>query len=496
MSKTIAEQVAALEAARAAKTAAMEEALGKSIEEGRSTSDSERDSFDELQREVETIDDDLKRLRALEKIMASKAVALPAQPKTIEAGSAARDPERHPAPQIRVTPPQLPPGIRFARMVKCLGVAQGSRDAAVRIAERRYPDDTELIAVMRAAADLGEMSDLVTKVAVSGGTTLDPVWASPLVPTTGGGFADFLEFLRPMTILGKFGAGGIPALRSVPFRTRLVSQTTGGAGYWVGEGDAKPLTKFDFASTYLTPLKVANIAVVTEELLRDSSPSADALVRDSLAAALRERLDIDFIDPAKAAVANVSPASITNGLTPIQSTGGTAAQIRTDVAALLGQFVAANNPPSTGVWVMKSLTALRLSMMTNALGEPEDFGGQLTMAGGSFFGMPVITSDYLPASGSPTGDYVVIVNASDIWIADEGGLSVDMSREASLEMDSAPSSKVGGGDTDSPSEAPTGASLVSMFQTNSVAFRAERTINWARRRASGVQVLWGVNWGE
>ena len=39
----------------------------------------------------------------------------------------------------------------------------------------------------------------------------------------------------------------------------------GGAGYWVGEGKAKPLTKFDFTRTTLTPLKVANIAVLTKE---------------------------------------------------------------------------------------------------------------------------------------------------------------------------------------------------------------------------------------
>jgi hypothetical protein len=39
-------------------------------------------------------------------------------------------------------------------------------------------------------------------------------------------------------------------------------------------------------------------------------------------------------------------------------------------------------------------------------------------------------------------------------------------------------------------------SLVSLWQTNSVGFRAERTLNWARRRASAVAVLGGVHWGE
>ena len=40
---------------------------------------------------------------------------------------------------------------------------------------------------------------------------------------------------------------------------------------------------------------------------------------------------------------------------------------------------------------------------------------------------------------------------------------------------------------------PTGTSVVSMFQTNSVAFLVERFLNWQKRRASAV--VWAhVNW--
>lgn len=286
-------------------------------------------------------------------------------------------------------------------------------------------------------------------------------------------------FLRPQTILGRFGASGIPSLRRVPFRTALIGQTSGGAGYWVGEGAAKPLTKFDFSRTVLEPTKVANIAVVTEETLRDSSPSAETIVRDQLAAALRERLDLDFIDPAKAAVAGVSPASILNGATPVVSTGTDSDAVRTDIKALFAAFIAANNAPTSGVWLMEATTALSLSLMLNPLGQPE-FPG-ITMTGGTLFGLPVIVSEYVP-----TG-IVALVNASDIYLADDGGISVDMSREASLQMDDAPTMG---------SATPTGTSLVSMFQTNSVAFRAERTISWAPRRPSAAAYLSGVAWGE
>ena len=67
MSKTIAEQITALEAARAEKAARMTAVLQKSIDEGRSTDADEQEEFDTLEQEVAAIDADLKRFRALEK---------------------------------------------------------------------------------------------------------------------------------------------------------------------------------------------------------------------------------------------------------------------------------------------------------------------------------------------------------------------------------------------------------------------------------------------
>ena len=46
----------------------------------------------------------------------------------------------------------------------------------------------------------------------------------------------------------------------------------------------------DFSTVSLTPQKVAAIAVVSNELLRDSSPSAEMLVRDALAEASAQKV--------------------------------------------------------------------------------------------------------------------------------------------------------------------------------------------------------------
>jgi HK97 family phage major capsid protein len=282
--------------------------------------------------------------------------------------------------------------------------------------------------------------------------------------------------LRKETVLGKFGVGGVPGLRAVPFRVPLITQTGGGAGYWVGEGKAKPLTSFSFTRTTLLPLKVANIAALTMESIRDSSPKSDVIVRESLIAALKERLDIDFINPAKTAVAGVSPASITNGAATVVSSGDDADDIRLDIRSIYAKFSSANNPISTGVWVMSNNTAAALTMMVNPLGQPEF---PTMMNGARLYNMPVLVTDYV-------SNIVVLINASDVYLADDGEISVDASREASLEMSDAPTHD---------SITPTGASLVSAFQTNSVFIRAERAINWMRRRTASVAYLTSVDWG-
>ncbi len=468
--KTTAEQIAEFEATRVSKAAEMEAIMTKAAEAGETLDADQSEQFDTLEAEIAAIDKHIGRLKQMQKAQAANA-----KPVTEEAGAQRMANVKaldFKEVQVRAKNTQkLEPGIAFARAAKCLALGHLEHRDAIGIAKSLYEGQDSIIAATQR---------LVTKAAIAAATTSDATWAGPLVGDETSVFADFVEYLRPQTILGRFGTNGIPSLRRVPFRVPLIGQTSGGDGYWVGEGQAKPLTKFDFERKTLEPLKVANIAVATMEVIRDSSPAADGIIRDQLAAALRERLDIDFIDPAKAAVAGVSPASILNGVAGIPSSGNTADDVRADIRAMFNAFIAANNAPTSGVWLMPATTALALSLMQNPLGQAE-FPG-ISMTGGELFGLPVIVSEYIPTSSA--GAVVALVNASDIYLGDEGGVDLSMSTEASLQMDNAP---------DNPTTAST--VLVSLWQRNLVGFRAERAINWARRRASAVAYLTGVNWG-
>lgn len=459
----------------------LDEILEKSAEDNSTPDAATEEREAELTAQRDAVVKHIERIKAAQKRAESRATPLDKDAGT-DSKKAAET--REGLSNIRVSAVDKPEkGINFARYAMCVFAANGDHEKALKIAQRHYAHVDPIINALKFQADGNNLQGLMmTKANVAAGTTLDSVWAAPLVQYQN--FAgDFVEFLRPRTIIGQFGQGNIPSLNRIPFNVRIAGQDTGGTANWVGEGKPKPLTKFDFSVTELRWFKIAAIAAMTEELMRFSDPSAERLVRDALAGAVIERMDIDFVNPAKAAVSNVSPASITNGISGIASSGSDADAIRCDLQALWQSFIQARIPARTAVYIMTSTTALALSLMRNALGQAE-FPG-ITINGGTLEGIPVIVSDYVPST-SAGSSLVILANANDIWLADDGQVTIDMSREASLQFLDNPTNDAG---------VPTATTMTSLWQTNSVGLKAERFINWARRRDAGVAYLTGVNWG-
>jgi hypothetical protein len=139
-----------------------------------------------------------------------------------------------------------------------------------------------------------------------------------------------------------------------------------------------------------------------------------------------------------------------------------------DVKAMHAPIDAANVDDSTGVYIMGTALARALAGMQNALGNKQ-FPG-LTKMGGDIDGYPVIVSNHVPA-----GDLVFLV-ADQIYISDDGAVSLKVSQDATLEMDNAP----------------TGTATRSMFQHDETAMLASRWVNWQRRRNSAVGIITGA----
>lgn len=478
---TITEQITALEATRQAKAARMTEIMELAGKEGRTTDEAEAEEVDTLAKELKSFDADLVRLKTVESLKLERAA--PVAGKTSEEASQARGGFA----TVR-TPVRQEPGSEFAKMAICLLKAKGDVDKAAKFAKQHYGQLDRLNLAFKGMQEVGSVEEFanrmdpkVTKASVGAETTSDGTYGGPLVAYNQIS-TDFIEYLRPKTIIGQFGQNGVPALRRIPFNSHIRGQTTGGSAGWVGQGKAKPVTRFGFNDTYLGWTKLAAITVLTQELARFSDPAAEDLMRQSLSDVIVQRMDIDFIDPSNAGTSGVKPASITYGVTPTASSGAAAINVRTDLGALFAGPESANLDLGSAVIIMDMKTALRLSLQQTSLGGQQY--PQMTMMGGKLDGIPVIVSNNLPAVTA--GSYMILVFASEIYLADDGQVTVDMSTEASIEMSDAPT---GASDT------PTAVSVVSMFQTNSMALRAERYINWAKRRNSAVSIISGVAYG-
>ena len=468
------ERVAGWEAKRASLAAAAAKILEIAQADGdRALTKDEGEEHDRLLAQVKECDTHLKRLRDNESILAS--------PRSAQAGQAAAVPiptgagadpnlgSRARGGDISPLRPNdnLPKGMGMARYVKALAFAKGNYQVAI-----------EYAAAQKHWENTPEVS-LALKTAVAAGTTADSSWAGPLVYNQNL-VDEFVNFLRPQTIIGK-----MTGFRRVPFNVRFPTQTSGSTVGWVGEGKAKPVSKFALSSGTLGFAKAAGIVVITMELARFSSPSAEMLVRDDLTAQMIEFLDQQFIDPGVAAVANVNPASITNGAGNISQSAAawsSQANVLTDLKTFLQGF-ADNNIEIDGTtyWIMTPSVALALSMLVTANGQYAF--PNIGVNGGTLAGIPVITSNSVAHSTS-AGSNVCLVKASEVFLADDNQVAIDVSQEASLQMDTAPSEEV---------TTPTASTVVSMFQTNSLAIRVERVINWQRRRSYGVGYIDNVH---
>jgi HK97 family phage major capsid protein/HK97 family phage prohead protease len=451
---TVAEQITQFENTRAAKAARMNELMTKAAEAGSTLDETQAEEYDTLDREVKSVDIHLTRMRELEKQNVANATRITNTTNTVAAGELRGGTSTTPVITVKAN---VPPGTSFARM--CMAMAAGHGDSYQTLQyAKQWKDSTP---------EVEQMVEHMwrTKAAVAPGTTTDATWAGPLVVTQP--LNEFLELLRPRTLLGR-----IPGLRQVPFNVSVPAQTTGGTYAWVGQNKPKPVTKADYATVTVPFAKASGIIVLSEELVKLSTPSAEALVRDEMIQGMGTFLDLQFNDPAVAAVANVNPASITNGASTAATLGPTAANAKGDIVASIGVFAAANVPLTESVWLMSDSNAFGLSVSLNGLGQPL-FPG-ITAQGGTLYGMPVVISNNCSTR-------VILVHAPSILFADEGGVQIDVSREASVQMDSAP--------TD-PADATT--VFVSLWQKNLVGLRAERMITWIRARTAGVRYITGA----
>lgn len=378
-----------------------------------------------------------------EKSIAAQAVVVPNNGGGVTVPAAARI-------EVKTNAPK---GSAFTRTAMVLAKAKGNLPLAQSLAETHYKDDAVVNGIVKAA--------------VSAGTTTVAAWAGNLIyPEQYAG--DFIELLYPKTILGRLD------LRKVPFNVRISSQTQGTSTGWVGEAQPAPVTSAGFDKVFLTWAKAYGLAVLSDELIKFSNPAAEALVQADLLKAMAKGLDLSFLS-SNAAVANVSPAGMLNGVTAVAASGNDALSLIADIQKLDAPLIAANIDLSGAYLLMSPARARAIGAMRNALGNK--YFPDLTAEGGTLEGYPVLTSNNL-------GNVIVLIVPDEIYLSEDAGPEIDISTEASIIMDSNPAGA-------------TTAQPVSMFQNNMVAVKIGQFINWQARRAGFcAQYISGAAYGS
>ena len=430
------EYLAKLLKALAEKNQAMQTALSKSAAEGATPDEATEAEIQAIEKDIAALEVNIERTK--KQIAATEAAAKTATPvagQTTE--EATKSAKGDPNPEGKDTKIEIVP------LAKGIGFAQYAR---AKLAAALEAKKGHYIAPVDMAKQLGfgdEVQDLVTKATL--GTTTDAGFAASLV-TENRLVGEFVDMLRAATVFDQ-----LTGFRNVPFNSKIPSQLTGGQAQWVGEGAPKPLTNPTYGEVEIKEHKLAAITVYTQELMRRSDPAVDILVRDDLIEASKTLIDNTFLD-AGAATA-VRPAGVLNGVTATPNTGTTAANYEADLLALVNSFVTANLSLDGSYFVMSETRAAQISLLRDALGNTY-FQGMALRGTRTLMGIPVITSQTV-------GDKIILVKTSEILLAQDGGVDVSYSDQATL---------VDGGTTHH------------LWQENKFAVRVEKFITWAKRR--------------
>jgi hypothetical protein len=151
---------------------------------------------------------------------------------------------------------------------------------------------------------------------------------------------------------------------------------------------------------------------------------------------------------------------VTSAAIDFDATGAdTAAEIDILLSAMIGALVTAGSTLQAAQFVTTPQNCASLALMRSTGGKfayPD-----VTVHGGSIAGLPLLASASAPAAG------LTLVDGSEILVADDGEVEIDVTDSAMVATSTTPESE---------------PLLVSTFQTDSLGLRIVRWVNWTLRR--------------
>lgn len=331
-------------------------------------------------------------------------------------------------------------GRTTGRLMRALALSDGNYEASIAFSEaQNWIEKNAIVEVLKAGV---------------GGLT------SGSLPSANEAVADFLAALRPYSILSR-----LERVRKVPSRVRTIAFGAGATAYVVGERQNIPMSKAALDGLTVEPKKIAALTVATNELLNSQAQGVDQSIADDLAAAVGEAEDAAFFLPTVA-------GSILNGAPNAASAGATIANIDTDLQKAVELLLAAGGKLQDAMWVLSPEAAAKVGGLRGtggALAFPD-----LGPNGGQLLKLPAITSER--ADG-----YLGLIDQRGVLTNSDVTTQISLARNTTIQM------------SDSPTNAPTApVQFVSMFTTESTAFKAVLLRGWQTRAGAGAYIAGGI----
>jgi len=317
--------------------------------------------------------------------------------------------------------------IAAARLVRAYAAARGDIGRAEHFAKKAWDDDLGkvVVATFEKAMAAGDFT--------GGGFMIPPEFADQII-----------DLLRPRSVVRAMGTPTVP----MPRGTLTIPKQTG-----------------DVSAQY--------VPVSNDLLSVTAGDRADRFIRDSMVRHIATREDRAFI---RDDGTNGTPKGLRYWAgSSFASAGTTAANIENDLVKMINTMESANVDMSNPVWLMSPRSKNTLLTLRDGSGNliyPEIRPGSDGMS--RLYGWPVFTTTNIPTNlGGGSDTEVYLVNVPDLIIAEQGGLEITASDEASYVE---------------------GANLASAFSRDQTVIRAIVRHDFAVQYPEAVVVMTGVAW--
>ncbi len=344
--------------------------------------------------------------------------------------------------------------IAAARLVRAYAASKGDIERAQHFAKKAWSDDLGKVvaATFEKAMAAGDFT--------GGGFMIPPEFSDQII-----------DLLRPRSVVRAMGTPTVP----MPRGTLTIPKQTGDvSASYVGENQDITQSAPAGGQIVLSAKKLAALVPVSNDLLMASAgDSADRFIRDSLVRHIATREDRAFI---RDEGVDGTPKGLRYwAKTTVASSGTTAANIESDLVSMINTMESANVDMSNPVWLMSPRSKNKLLTLRDGSGNliyPEIRPGSDGMS--RLYGWPVFTTTNIPTNlGGGSDSEVYLVNVPDLIIAEQGGMEITASEEASYVE---------------------GANLASAFSRDQTVIRAIVRHDFAVQYPEAVVVMTGVQW--